>query len=124
MLQQQLSEYLQLAVARKIRLPIWLQGEPAALLAFTEQLLAQMNPEVCWWLGSAAPARSIALQQAKAHQLLGGECDCLIINTCTGFNADQIAAASGALKAGGLWLLLTPPTAQWLAQPNPQHQAL
>lgn len=124
MWQQQLSEYLQLAVARKIRLPIWLQGEPAALLAFTEQLLAQINPEVCWWLGSAAPERSIALQQAKAHQLLGSECDCLIINACTGFNGDQIAAASGALKAGGLWLLLTPPSTQWLAQPNPQHQVL
>lgn len=124
MWQQQLNDYLQLAVARKIRLPIWLQGEPAALLTFTDQLLAEINPEVCWWLGSAAPERSVPLQQAKAHQLLGGECDCLIINACAGFNGDQIAAASGALKAGGLWLLLTPPSAQWLAQPNPQHQAL
>lgn len=124
MWQQQLSEYLQFAVARKIRLPIWLQGEPPALLTFTEQLLAEINPEVCWWLGNAAPERSMPLQQAKTHQLLGSECDCLIINACAGFNGDQIAAASGALKAGGLWLLLTPPSAQWLAQPNPQHQAL
>ena len=121
---QQLDQLLQQAAQHRVRLPVWLQGEPAALLAFTKQLLAHFAPHTCWWLGSNTPEQCTPLQQAKAHQLLGTECDWLIINACNGFNGDQIAAASGALKAGGLWLLLTPPTDKWLAQPNPDHQPL
>jgi tRNA(Met) cytidine acetyltransferase len=121
---QQLGQLLQQAAAQRVRLPVWLQGEPAALLHLANQLLAQFAPERCWWLGSEAPEQCTALKQAKAHQLLGTECDWLVINACSGFNGDQIAAASGALKAGGLWLLLTPPTDSWLAQPNPDHQPL
>ena len=124
MLLQQLGQLLQQAAEHRIRLPVWLQGEPAALLNLAKQLLAQFAPQQCWWLGSEVPEQCTPLQQAKAHQLLGTECDWLIINACNGFNGDQIAAASGALKAGGLWLLLTPPTDSWLAQPNPQHQPL
>lgn len=121
---QQLGQLLRQAAAQRVRLPVWLQGEPAALLHFANQLLAQFAPERCWWLGSEAPEQCTALKQAKAHQLLGTECDWLVINACSGFNGDQIAAASGALKAGGLWLLLTPPTDSWLVQPNPDHQPL
>lgn len=121
---QQLGQLLQQAAAQRVRLPVWLQGESQALLHLAKQLLAQFAPERCWWLGDHAPEQCTALKQAKAHQLLGIECDWLVINACSGFNGDQIAAASGALKAGGLWLLLTPPTDSWLAQPNPDHQSL
>lgn len=121
---QQLGNLLQQAAEHRVRLPVWLQGEPTALLNLAKQLLAQFAPQRCWWLGSEVPKQCTPLQQAKAHQLLGTECDWLIINACNGFNGDQVAAASGALKAGGLWLLLTPPTDNWLAQPNPQHQPL
>ncbi|MCC5827773.1 GNAT family N-acetyltransferase, partial [Alkalimonas sp.] len=38
--------------------------------------------------------------------------------------ADLVAAVSGSIKAGGLWLLLTPEPEQWIKQPNIDHRHL
>lgn len=119
-----LAAQLAEAKARRIRLPVWLQGEPAQLLSLAQQLLQHFQPEQCWWLGDNAPANCSNMQSSKPHQLLGAECDWLIINACESFNADKIAASAGALKAGGLWLLLTPPAKQWATQINTGHQSL
>lgn len=124
MWQAKLSALLEQAKQHQIRLPLWLEGDKAELLNLTRQLLQGLQPKNCWWLGADAPAASLDLQQSKPHQLLGAECDWLVINACDGFNADKIAASAGAIKAGGLWLLLTPPAAQWRQQPNPGHQQL
>jgi len=119
-----LADLLDEAKSRHIRLPVWLQGEKAELLTLTQQLLQSLQPKTCWWLGEEAPPECINMQQSKPHQLLGAECDWLVINACDSFNADKIAASAGAVKAGGLWLLLTPSPSKWLQQPNPGHQQL
>ncbi len=119
-LQQALTD----AAARRIRLPVLLQGEESALLTLAAHWLAVIKPKQCWWLGKAAPANVTAITNFKAHQLLGNECDWLIINAFSGFDADKIAASAGALKAGGLWLLLAPPDAKWQHLVNPAHQRL
>lgn len=124
MWQAKLTALLEQAKRHQIRLPVWLEGEQTELLDFTRQLLDNLQPKSCWWLGLEAPASCLDLQQSKAHQLLGTECDWLVINTFGGFNADKIAASAGAVKAGGLWLLLTPPATLWQQQANPGHQQL
>ncbi|CAM5185804.1 GNAT family N-acetyltransferase [Alishewanella longhuensis] len=124
MWQAKLTALLEEAKRHQIRLPVWLEGEQTELLHFTRQLLDNLQPKSCWWLGLEAPTSCLDLQQSKAHQLLGTECDWLVINTFGGFNADKIAASAGAVKAGGLWLLLTPPATHWQRQPNPGHQQL
>jgi tRNA(Met) cytidine acetyltransferase len=49
--------------------------------------------------------------------LLGSECDILVINASAGVNWELVAAASGCVRGGGMWLLLTPPA--WPAVANP-----
>ncbi len=123
-----LADYLQplltQAATRHCRLPVLLQGDAGPLLQQVLALVAQLQPEKLYWLGDHAPVNSTALQAGHNYQLLGSECDMLIINAFNGFNADLIAASAGCLKAGVLWLLLAPPDTQWCQQPNPGHSAL
>ncbi|MDR6984934.1 tRNA(Met) cytidine acetyltransferase [Rheinheimera pacifica] len=120
----QLQQWQQLAVQRHIRLPVVWQGESAALLSNTQQLLAKLQYSTLYWIGDNAPVNAIGLGAKHNYQLLGSECDVLVINAFSGFNADLVAAASGCVKAGGIWLLLCPPFARWQQQPNPAHKNL
>ncbi|WP_372627939.1 GNAT family N-acetyltransferase [Arsukibacterium sp.] len=119
-----LQPLLTQAAARQCRLPVLLQGDAEPLLQQSLALVAQVQPEKLYWLGEHAPQNSTVLQAGQNYQLLGSECDMLIINALNGFNADLIAASAGCLKAGGLWLLLAQPDTQWCQQPNPGHSAL
>ena len=112
------------AAARQIRLPVLLQGKQAELLLQCQQLIATIKPQRLYWLGEQAPAASTLLKPGNNYQLLGSECDMLVVNAFSGFNADSIAASAGCLKAGGLWLLLAPPDEHWCQQPNPAHSML
>ncbi|KKO43886.1 tRNA(Met) cytidine acetyltransferase [Arsukibacterium ikkense] len=112
------------AASRHCRLPVLLQGDPGQVLSQALAVVAQRQPQKLYWLGQDAPAGSIALQAGNNYQLLGSECDMLIINACNGINADLIAASAGCLRAGGLWLILAPPDQQWCQQANPAHASL
>lgn len=111
--------------ARRWRLPLWLQGEPAFLQSGWQQLQTQLQAsDTIFWLGaswpevpSAAHIRQISGQARQ--QLLGQECDWLVINATQGVDWDLVAASMGCVKAGGLWLLLTPEPACFSALPNP-----
>lgn len=59
-----------------------------------------------FWIGDA-PQHIVASQY---KQLLGQECDLLIINAHHEFDANTFAAAEGTLKGSGLLILLSPPT--------------
>ena len=119
-----LQQALAKAAACRIRLPVILQGDEKSLLAQAQHLLMALQPAHSWWLGANTPAQCQNIGQYKAHQLLGIECDCLIINAFSGFDADKIAASAGALTAGGLWLLLAPESLQWKQLANPAHHRL
>ncbi|SNY59826.1 tRNA(Met)-cytidine N(4)-acetyltransferase [Arsukibacterium tuosuense] len=112
------------AAARQIRLPVLLQGQQAELLLQCQQLIATVKPQSLYWLGEQAPAASTQLKPGNNYQLLGSECDMLVVNAFSGFNADLVAASAGCLKAGGVWLLLAPSDEHWCQQPNPAHSAL
>ena len=110
---------------RRWRLPLWLQGEPAFLQSGWQQLQTQMRAnDTIFWLGefwpevsSAAHIRQISGQARQ--QLLGQECDWLVINATQGVDWDLVAASMGCVKAGGLWLLLTPEPVRFTGLSNP-----
>ncbi|KKO47829.1 tRNA(Met) cytidine acetyltransferase [Arsukibacterium sp. MJ3] len=112
------------ASARHLRLPVLLQGEQNAVLLLCHKVVEQLKPKTHYWLGEQAPPGSIILKAGNNYQLLGSECDLLIINAFNGLNADLVAASAGCLRAGGLWLILAPPDAQWCQQANPAHASL
>lgn len=120
----QFQQWQQQAAQLHIRLPVIWQGDEATLIAHTLQLLAHTQYNRLYWIGSHAPEHAIELSNRQNYQLLGSECDVLVINAFSGFDADLIAASAGCVKAGGLWLLLCPPFSQWQNMPNPAHRKL
>lgn len=124
MLLNQLAQWQQRAAQHHIRLPVVWQGDKNSLLAQTAALLQLTQPERVYWLGADAPSAATDLTAKATYQLLGTECDALVINAFDGFNADLVAASAGCVKAGGLWLLLCPPVACWQQQPNLAHKHL
>ncbi|GAA0661142.1 GNAT family N-acetyltransferase [Rheinheimera tangshanensis] len=98
------------------RLPIWLAGSKA----FTQQQLSALEPEaVGYWLGQQAPAGFTLLSAKQKQQWLGTECDLLVVDARDAVDWDLVAASSGCLKAGGLWLFVTNEPGLWRQQPNP-----
>lgn len=119
-----LQQWQQQAALLRIRLPVVVQGNFEALLSMTLEGLSQVNGNKLYWIGSAAPENAVQLSNKQRYQLLGTECDILVINAFSGFDADLIAASAGYVKAGGIWLLLCPPFAAWQQQANPAHKNL
>ena len=119
-----ITQWLQLAAQRHIRLPVVWQGDEQDLLCQSQQLLATLSCQRLYWIGSQAPAGAIPLDGKQSYQLLGSECDVLVINAFNGFPADLVAATAGCVTAGGLWLLLCPPLPVWAKQANPAHNNL
>ncbi|WP_240225018.1 tRNA(Met) cytidine acetyltransferase TmcA [Rheinheimera hassiensis] len=120
----QLQQWQQQAAQLHIRLPVIWQGTAESLLAHTTALLSTIGYDKLYWLGAEAPADAVNLTGKHNYQLLGSECDILVINAFSGFNADLVAASAGCVKAGGIWLLLCPPFAKWQQQANPAHKSL
>ncbi|NRQ44435.1 tRNA(Met) cytidine acetyltransferase [Rheinheimera sp. YQF-2] len=120
----QLQQWQQQAARLHIRLPVIWQGKEDALLSHTTALLSKVGYDKLYWLGAGAPADAVNLTGKQNYQLLGSECDVLVINAFSGFNVDLVAASAGCVKAGGIWLLLCPPFAKWQQQANPAHKNL
>ena len=111
-IRQQQSAYQQ----RGWRLPIWLAGSED----YTQQQLSALEPEaVNYWLGQQAPAGYTLLLAKQKQQWLGTECDLLVVDARHSVDWDLVAASSGCLKAGGLWLFVTNEPDLWRQQPNP-----
>lgn len=122
------------------RLPLWLQTSPAATEHSTEaaaqtaashqlllELLKTQPPQTTvFWLGAplaevqqACPLLQIQQIERKS-QLLGTECDVLVISAWQGIDWDLVAASAGCVKAGGLWVLYSPTPELWSTLPNPK----
>lgn len=98
------------------RLPVWLAGSDS----YTQQQLSALEPKaVSYWLGQQAPSGFTLLSAKQKQQWLGTECDVLVVDARHAVDWDLVAASSGCLKAGGLWLLVTNEPDLWLQQPNP-----
>jgi len=133
----------QLCQTQGWRLPIWIQGDglfaAAALNLLIEQLaisnpatsvtpvitpsisLPQAAPRI-WQIGDAdllgAGYQVHKVKGPARTAVLGHEAEVLIINAFSAVDWELVAATSGTLKAGGLWILVSPPIDDWLMQPN------
>ncbi|MGI5310647.1 GNAT family N-acetyltransferase [Rheinheimera sp. WS51] len=108
----------------KIRLPIIWQGQRQLLLNATLTWLGHNQFQRLYWLGEDAPEAATLITAGNNYQHLGTECDVLVVNAFSGFPADAVAAISGCVKAGGLWLVLCPEFRLWQQQANPAHSSL
>jgi tRNA(Met) cytidine acetyltransferase len=72
------------------------------------------------WLGEPPPGVPGGPAR-EAHKWLGRELDLLVIDAWAGFDVEAFGAASGALRGGGLLLLLTPPLAEWPHYADPEY---
>lgn len=72
------------------------------------------------WLGEP-PSGVPGGTAREAHKWLGRELDLLIIDAWAGFDVEAFGAASGALRGGGLMLLLTPPLDEWPRYADPEY---
>jgi tRNA(Met) cytidine acetyltransferase len=127
------SELLQvwaLCRAQRWRLPVWAQGDRSFLLGCWQWLQNQLDStDRIFWLGEPWPVHQEHLQVSQItgqarQQLLGQECDVLIIQATSGMDWDLVAASMGCLTAGGIWLLLTPDTDTFCQQTNPAARRL
>jgi len=130
-LRQQLAALQQQYRQQRWRLALWLQhAEPAQQqwLAHTvAELLADQAPDAGFWLGERPAAwapPALGSQITHKGQLLGAEADWIVMNGLAGIDWDLLAAASGCLRAGGLWLLITLEPLQLAQQANPLAQRL
>lgn len=130
-LRQQLAELQQQYRQRRWRLPLWLQladsAEPQWLSQTLAELLTDQQQGAGFWLGELVTDLLLPAQSSQIKhkgQLLGVEADWILINGLAGIDWDLLAASSGCLRAGGLWLLITAPPGQFALQPNPQAQRL
>ncbi len=127
------SEFLQawaLCRSQRWRLPVWAQGDDAFLQGCWQWLQSQLqSTDRIFWLGDPWPAQHGQLQirqitgQAR-QQLLGQECDVLIVQASKGMDWDLVAASMGCLTAGGIWLLLSAEAEIFSQQPNPAARRL
>jgi len=101
---------------------ILLEGERDRGLRVATEFIAKRESERPIWV-SNAPIPD-AIPPAKRQQLLGGECDLLILDLWSGLDADTLGAAVGSLRGGGLLLLLTPALADWPSRVDPEAARL
>lgn len=93
----------------------WQHGRLTALWSATERVIQIGEAEL-------SPGHEIEqIDSTKLLHHLGGEADGVIIDVTNGLSANSLGIAAGMLRAGGLLILLTPPTERWRTQSNPEN---
>ncbi|WP_178861832.1 tRNA(Met) cytidine acetyltransferase TmcA [Thiomicrorhabdus cannonii] len=93
----------------------WQHGWLTSLWSATERVIQ---------IGEADLSSGHEIEQIDSGRLLhhlGGEADGIIIDVSHGLSANSLGIAAGMLRAGGLFILLTPPTERWRTQSNPEN---
>ncbi|SKA84033.1 tRNA(Met) cytidine acetyltransferase [Thiothrix eikelboomii] len=73
------------------------------------------------WI-STAPFIPEALPASQALRVLGCEFDAIVFDAFSGLAVNALAAVSGTLRGGGVFILLSPPLEQWPQFPDPAYQ--
>lgn len=124
---------------RRWRLPLWWQAPATdAALIFQQQVpallqqyqqIAGLRQVRALWLGNKPEHQQLCtlalptdwswttLQGQARQQALGRECDVLVLDVTGGIDWDLVAATCGTVRAGGLWLLISPPDLASLSNP-------
>ncbi|MBK1720459.1 tRNA(Met) cytidine acetyltransferase TmcA [Thiocystis violacea] len=112
------------ALARRHRLTLWLSGDADWTAAGARRLTATLpeNLEAVWLTERPLVARTRPLRAATS--LLGQDLDLLVYDAHGGLDPDGFGAATGAIRGGGLLVLLTPDAARWPYRPDPQAERI
>lgn len=81
-----------------------------------QQAMAVLAGEQALWISTCAPEGADALPAEKVAGLLGQDLAHLVFDALDAFDADAFAIASGLVRGGGNFLLLTPPLTVWPKQ--------
>lgn len=98
-----------------------LAGDPVWCRALAEAALAALGGAERIWVGAPEAAVKPVLPTSKARQLLGGELELAVFDAYAGFDPDAFGALSGALRGGGLLILLAPPLQAWPRFADPER---
>ncbi|GGK59429.1 tRNA(Met) cytidine acetyltransferase TmcA [Amphritea balenae] len=91
--------------------------------------LADLDLDNWLWVGEPAvgllPASPLVVVSGKqAHQVLGQERQGVVFDSWSGFNPNAFGQVAGLLSAGGLFILVTPPLADWSAFDDPEYSSI
>jgi tRNA(Met) cytidine acetyltransferase len=105
------------------RATLLLSGDADWTATHVRRCVAALPNQVPTWL-TERPLADGALPLRAADRLLGSDLDLLVYDAHSGFDPDGFGAATGAIRGGGLLLLLTPPLADWPALADPQAERI
>jgi tRNA(Met) cytidine acetyltransferase len=102
------------------------RGERRLLLLTGEQITCQQKVTTLWqadalWLGDG-PAECAPQKSQHTMPWLGQEYPLVVINGFSGLSPDIFGAVGGAVRAGGLLVLLMPPHAEWGQFADPDYR--
>ena len=112
------------AASQGHRAAVVLSGERAWGISLAQALLPALSAQRLLWLGDAIPQGIVALPKSEARRQLGQELDGVVLDAYAGFDGEIFGAVIGALRAGGLFLLLAPSLEHWRDYPDPEHARL
>lgn len=92
---------------------IWvLSGEADWCRKTAQYLLSTHNKERLAWI-----------PEQKAQSVLGLTLDALVFDAHQGFDTNAFALSTGAIRGGGVLMLLTPPLSTWANYPDPNYKS-
>lgn len=104
-LQIKLQNLTQQAFNQNHRYWVWISGDKHWCLQQAERFSSANN---VLYIGNDADYTA-----KQSRTLLGQESDNLIYDAFSGIDADALAITAGTVKAGGLFILLSPPSEEW-----------
>ncbi|GGY71911.1 tRNA(Met) cytidine acetyltransferase TmcA [Marinobacter zhanjiangensis] len=103
---------------------VLVEGEHNQVFTCARRILEQLAPAHGLWIGEGERNPNPALQPlpaTQARQRLGTETPLVVWDGWQGNPPDALAAMAGTIQAGGLWLWLMPPLAEWANFPDPDY---
>jgi tRNA(Met) cytidine acetyltransferase len=102
------------------------RGERRLLLLTGEPMACEQQAVTLWqsgalWLG-AGPAACAPQKSQHTMPWLGQEYPLVVVNGFSGLSPEILGAVGGAVRAGGLLVLLMPPLADWPTFPDPDYR--
>lgn len=88
------------------------------------RVLLALAPDSAVWVSDEGPGGVETVRSDRSHGFLGRELDFLVIDARAGFDPDALGALSGAIRGGGIALLLCPPLDTWPDYVDPENRRI